>query len=86
MHTTSGHPIRWNDKTIVLLDKFACDLRKGSIMHDHMLELLHKDHNGNICAVKFRGAWLLVDNRHLNWCTTVPPMKNTIYQDEIRWL
>lgn len=85
LHTTSGHPARWNDKTIVLHDKFACDLRKGKIMQDHIFELLQKDHNGNICAVKYRGAWLLVDNGYLNWGTTIPPMKHTIYQDASRW-
>ena len=85
LHTTSGHPAMWNDKTIVLYDKFACDLKKGKIMQDHIFELLQKDHNGNICAVKYRGAWLLVDNGYLNWGTTIPPMRNTIYKDASRW-
>ena len=35
--------------------------------------------------MKYRGAWLLVDNGYLNWGTTIPPMKNTIYQDASRW-
>ena len=28
---------------------------------------------------------MLVDNGYLNWGTTIPPMKNTIYQDASRW-
>ena len=44
-------------------------------MQDRIFELLQKNHNGNICAVKYRGAWLLVDNRYLNWGTIIPPIK-----------
>ena len=29
LHTTPGHPARWNDKTIVLMDELATQLRKG---------------------------------------------------------
>ena len=29
LHTTPGHPARWNDKTIVLYDKLAVGLRSG---------------------------------------------------------
>ena len=35
LHTTPGHPARWNDKTIVLFDEFATKLRNGEIMNDN---------------------------------------------------
>ena len=28
---------------------------------------------------------MLVDNGYLNWGTSIPPMKNTMYQDASRW-
>ena len=36
-------------------------------------------------SVKYRGAWLLVDNGYLNWSTTIPPMKQTMLYKETRW-
>jgi hypothetical protein len=85
LHTTPGHPARWNDKTIVLFDKFARQLKNGSIMQDHIFELYERTSDGSIIAVKYRGGWLLVDNGYLNWGTTIPPMKSTIYTSETRW-
>ena len=30
LHTTNGHPGRWNDKTLIRLDSFMADLRDGA--------------------------------------------------------
>ena len=85
LHTTCGHPARWNDKTIVLYDELARGLKNGKIMEDNVFELLQKDDNGLITKMKYRGAWLLVDNGYLNWGIIIPPMKQTIYVSETRW-
>ena len=85
LHTTPGHPARWNDKTIVLYDALAKDLRRGSIMQDNNFELLERTRQNEIIKVKYRGAWLVVDNGYLNWGVTIPPMKSTMYIAETRW-
>ena len=85
LHTTPGHPARWNDKTIVLFDKLAKDLKNGKIMQDNIFELWDRSGSGELIKVKYRGAWLVVDNGYLNWGVTIPPMKNTLYIAETRW-
>ena len=85
LHSTCGHPSRWNDKTIVLMDELATQMRKGKVMMDNIFELMDYDDNGEICSVKYRGVWLLVDNGYLNWSTNIPPMKKTMFYKEIRW-
>ena len=85
LYTTCGHPARWNDKTIVLMDELATQMRKGKIMMDNIFELLDYNDEGGICSVKYRGAWLLVDNGYLNWSNTIPPMKQTMFYKETRW-
>ena len=66
LHTTSGHPARWNDKKIVLYDKFARDLKNGTILNDRIFELFQRSEDNSIKKVKYRGAWLLVDNGYHN--------------------
>ena len=85
LHTTSGHPARWNDKTIVLFDDFATDLRNGNIMGDNSFVLFEHDGSDIIVEVKYCGAWLIVDNGYLEWSVTIPPMKDTMYYKETRW-
>ena len=83
--TTKGHPARWNDKTLVLFDDFAVSLNEGRKMQDFTFELYEKDVHGSIIKAKYRGPWLIVDNGYLNWSTTVPPIKRTCSQQEIRF-
>ena len=66
LHTTPGHPARWNDKTIVLYDELAVGMRVGKLMSDNVFELLEQTENGEIIQVKYKGSWLLVDNGYLN--------------------
>jgi hypothetical protein len=40
LHTTTGHPGRWNDKTLVQFDSFMADLRDGAF--DEMMEFTLK--------------------------------------------
>jgi hypothetical protein len=37
--TTTGHPARWNDKTLALFDNFMTDLKSGIIMNDMYFDL-----------------------------------------------
>ena len=84
--TTSGHPARWNDKTLAMFDDFMQALHRGTIMNDMHFELYaHNTNGGAIIKERYKGAWLLVDNGYLAWPTTVPPIKITNSRDEIRF-
>ena len=112
--TTTGHPVRWNGKTVVLFDNFIVALNEGTsllllniwcfssclttlfylpvfqcqgtALNDVVFELYdHVDNRGNIVKQKYSGAWIIVDNGYLNWVTTVPPMKASCKQPEIRF-
>jgi hypothetical protein len=60
-------------------------LYDGEILQDVEFTLLERGVDGAIIEVKYRGAWMMVDNGYLNWPTTIPPMKVTTDQHEIRW-
>ena len=86
--TTDGHPARWNDKSLVKFDEIAMDLHEGTgggVMNDLLFELYDyaPGTTTTIIKVKYRGAWLLVDNGYLNWGVTIPPMKST--SKKIQW-
>lgn len=83
--STTGHPARWNDKTLVRYDKLAVDMKNGEVLHDLCFELYDYDENGSIVKVKYKGGWLLVDNGYLLWSTTIPPYKRSLDLWEIRW-
>ena len=85
LSTTTGHPSRWNDKTLVRFDAFVHGIWKGNILDDVEFELLARDENGDVCSCKYRGVWLLVDNGYLAWSTTMPPFKRSLDYKEIRW-
>jgi hypothetical protein len=40
--TTTGHPARWNDKTIVLFDNFVVALAEGRVLKDNIFYLYEK--------------------------------------------
>ena len=86
--TTTGHPARWNDKTLALFDCFMTDLKNGEIMNDMFFDLYERGGPDGDTIVKrcYQGAWLLVDNGYLAWPTTVPPIKTTSSRVEIRFL
>jgi DDE superfamily endonuclease len=83
--STSGHPGRWNDKTLVLFDHFAVSLNEGRTLQDCTFELYERNSVGEVVRAKYRGAWLIVDNGYLNWSTTIPPIKRTCNRAEIRF-
>jgi hypothetical protein len=83
--TTTGHPARWNDKTLQLYDPLLKGLRDGSILSDVEFELFELDDDGCIIKAKYQGAWVIVDNGYIQWSVTIPPFKEYITQEEIRW-
>ena len=85
LSTTEGHPARWNDKTLVNFDEFVMAMKNGQVLDGISFELYDYDEGGNVIRVKYRGAWLLVDNGYHNWAITVPPMKRTTRRTEIRF-
>jgi hypothetical protein len=85
MSSTTGHPCRWNDKTLQLFDTFLNNIYKGKILQDVIFELLQKNEHGEIISVKYRGVWIMVDNGYLNRSITIPPMKSSLNIREIKW-
>lgn len=49
--TTSGHPARWNDKTLALFDNFMTDLKEdGFLMQDMHFDHLYKPTAAGCCC------------------------------------
>jgi DDE superfamily endonuclease len=86
LSSTRGHPARWNDKTLVLFDDFATALRNGSALDDVEFVLLERSANGvDVVERKYRGAYLITDNGYLAWSCTIPPIKSSSSEAEIRF-
>ena len=87
LHTTTGHPGRWNDKTLIRFDTFMADLRDGSFdeLIDFCLRRMKKGSDSDEEEVTIKGAYVIVDNGYLRWPTTIPPMKNTCNRSELRF-
>jgi DDE superfamily endonuclease len=88
LSSTSGHPARWNDRTVVKYDTFLQDLRRTDLMQDVTFHLLERRGN-EVIQQKYRGAWVMVDNGYLRWAITVPPFKDTNSRKELlfsKWL
>ena len=83
--STTGHPSTWNDKTVVLYDPLLSGVKEGTKYSDNTFKLLEKTVNGDIKEVTYSGAWFMVDNGYLNWSCTVPPVKNAVTYQSIRF-
>lgn len=85
LSTTSGHPSRWNDKTIVKFDTNVMNLYNGEALNDVPFRLYQYDSNGRVTQEDLVGAWILVDNGYHNWSITIPPLKHSTSRKEIRF-
>mmetsp|Transcript_5700 Transcript_5700/g.16054 ORF Transcript_5700/g.16054 Transcript_5700/m.16054 type:complete len:324 (-) Transcript_5700:26-997(-) len=85
MSSTSGHPARWNDKTLQLFDNFLMDLNQGRILSDNDFVLYEKDSSGEVHFGQYQGAWVIVDNGYIQWPTTIPPYKLHTEYNQVRW-
>ena len=81
LHSTTGHPGRWNDKTLVRFDGFMRQIREGQF-NSTMSFVLSDEHGRD---VTLKGAYVIVDNGYLTWSSTVPPLKNSMNRGEIRF-
>ncbi|KAL7545812.1 hypothetical protein ACHAWF_016511 [Thalassiosira exigua] len=85
LHSTPGHPGRWNDKTLQLFDSFCKTLRDGNRFNDLVFELKERAADGTIKSVRYCGAWEIVDNGYLPWPTMIPPSKHSSTYAEMRF-
>jgi len=85
LHTTSGHPGRWNDKSIVMYDKLACDLLHNNVFSSQSFFLYEPTSDGKYLKRWYSGGYLIVDNGYLDWPVLVPPLKSYINRKELRW-
>lgn len=85
LSTTSGHPARWNDKTLQLFDEYAKLMRDGKLMRGFTFTLLEEDENQVIHEVKYSDPWEIVDNGYLRWSTMIPPSKYYATYSEMRF-
>ena len=60
-------------------------IRDGGVLDDCDSKLLARGKDGEVKSLRFLGAYLIVDNGHLNWSCTVPLFGVTNNIDEIRW-
>ena len=85
LSTTTGHPARFNDKSLVMFDVVARKAKDGKFNDVTKFELYRRLEDGRIVKQLFRGCWMVVDNGYHNWSTTVPPIKNAVTVKQIRW-
>ena len=85
LYTTSGHPARWNDKTLQRFDKFMTGIYSGTLLDDVAFQLDDTNNNGERIKVQYQGAWNIVDNGYMHWSTCIPPMKLPVLRCDTRW-
>ena len=83
--TTFGHPGTFNDKTLVLYDELLRGVYEGKLFSEYEFTLYELDNDSCVVEVGHKGAWFIVDNGYLNWACTVPPIKNPLSYEEIRF-
>ena len=77
--STTGHPARWNDKTLQLFDEFLVALQHQGALDDNVFWLWEHetaDESTPPKMISYKGAWLMCDNGYLNWPTLIPPSKD----------
>ena len=79
LSSTTGHPARWNDKTLQLFDEFLVALQHQGALDDNVFWLWEHetaDESTPPKMISYKGAWLMCDNGYLNWPTLIPPSKD----------
>ena len=83
--STCGHLSTWNDKTIILYDELIWGVNNGTIYADHEFTLFEYDCDRNMFEVAYKGVWFMVDNAYLSWYCTVPPLKDGVTYQHVRF-
>jgi hypothetical protein len=81
LNSTTGHPGRWNDKTLVRFDACVSQLQRGEFDDKMTFELKSKEGS----SINVKGAYVIVDNGYMEWSTTVPPLKDSMQRSEVRF-
>ena len=83
IHSTTGHPGRWNDRTLIKFDGLMDQLRLGHFNSTMSFDLQTRTDD----SVTINGCYVIVvDNGYLQWSTTVPPHKSSSNRSELRFL
>lgn len=85
LSSTTGHPARWNDKTLITFDTFVMEVHEGKRLRDLQFQLYDYNGNGEVMRRRYRGAWFLTDNGYHKWSTTIPPFRASTSRKEIRF-
>jgi DDE superfamily endonuclease len=88
LYSTSGHPSRWNDKTLAHFDEFMQAVRTGKILQDVTFTLYSWEGSvgsSRLESTQYCGAWGLVDNGYHRWSCTQAPAKHTAFRAEQRF-
>jgi DDE superfamily endonuclease len=87
LHSTRGHPSRWNDKTLAHFDYFISSIHQGKILQDVIFHLYSWEGavgSSRVETTKYNGAWGLVDNGYHRWSCTQAPSKRATQRTEQR--
>ena len=88
LHTTKGHPSRWNDKTLAHFGEFMCGVHEGRILQENVSFILFSWEGevgkSKLEWTKYSGAWGLVDNGYHKWSCTQAPAKQCLMKTEER--
>ncbi len=88
LHSTKGHPSRWNDKTLAHFDQFLSGVHEGKILQDVTFQLFSWEGQvgaSRVIGTTYCGAWGLVDNGYHRWACTQAPAKHTLLRSEQRF-
>ena len=86
LHSTEGHPSRWNDKTLAWFDAMLAGIHNDRILKDVKFFFYCWDGLPGESTVRkqhYVGAWGLVDNGHHRWaCTQAPAKVNSLIVEQ----
>ena len=85
--STTGHPARWNDKTLQLFDEFLVALQHHGALDDNTFWLWEYEsaEETSTKMIVYKGAWMMCDNGYLHWPTLIPPSKDWRHIRETRF-
>ena len=66
-------------------DNFMAGVKTGETLPDTFLNLGDITIDSEIIAVKYQGTWQMVDNGYVKIPTAIPPSKNAVTFEELRW-
>ena len=68
-----------------MFDPLLTKINDGFVPENFEFSLKEYDKDGNIVDITYKGVWFMVDNGYLAWSCTVPPVKNGVTYEVIRF-